>query len=71
MLILLQPLRQSHSIDSVALTAQTQGLQTQDELLRRERVQGRAQIAENFNTNTNGVCNRAKSLPKLQPVVAL
>lgn len=41
-LVLLEPARQRQSVAGMALSAQTQGLETQQELLRSEWVQGRS-----------------------------
>lgn len=69
MLILLKPPSQSNCVCSMALRAQTQSLQTQDQLLRRERIQRRAQIAQDLDTDANGVCNGPECFPKLESMV--
>lgn len=44
MLVLLQPFRQSQRIAGMSLRTQAQRLQSQQQLLRRKRVQCRAQV---------------------------
>lgn len=71
MLILLEPLSQGKRISSMALAAQTQRLQTKDQLLGRERVQSGAQVTQNLDTHADGKGDGTKGLPELESVVAL
>lgn len=54
----------------MALTAQTQRLQTENQLLRREGVQRRAEVTQDLDTNADSEGDGAKSLPEFQAVVA-
>lgn len=71
MLVRLKPLRQSESVASMSLSAQTQRLQTQQKLLRRKWVQRRAQIAQDLDSHPDRERYRPERLPELQSVVPL
>lgn len=70
-LVLLEPLSQREGISSMALAAQTERLQAEDQLLGSEGVQCRAQITQNLDSHTDGKRNRTEGLPELQTVVSL
>lgn len=70
-LVLLEPLSQREGIGSMALAAQAERLQAEDQLLRTEGVQCRAKVTQNLNTHADGERNRTESFPELQAVVAL
>lgn len=55
----------------MSLAAQTQSLQAEDQLLGTEGVQGRTEVAQDFNAHSDSISDGAKSLPELQPVVTL
>lgn len=54
----------------MAFAAQTQRLQTKNQLLGREGVQRRAQVTQNFNTRADSKGDGTKGLPELESVVA-
>jgi hypothetical protein len=67
--ILLQPLRQRKRILGVSLGSQAQRLDAEKQLLRAEGVQRGAQVAKDFDTDTNCEGDVAESLPELEAVV--
>lgn len=55
----------------MSFASQAQRLQTKDKLLSSEWVQRSTKVSENLDADTDSVCNRAKSLPELQAMIAL
>ena len=55
----------------MSFAAETQSLETQDQLLRRKWIQGRSQISQNLNPDSNCVRYGPKSLPEVEAVIAL
>jgi hypothetical protein len=55
----------------MSLRAQTQRLQSQQQLLRRKRIQRRTQITQNLNSYANGECDGSESFPEFEAVVSL
>ena len=54
----------------MAFSAQTQGLDTLNQLEGTEWVQGASQITEDFDSEADGKSNWAKCVPKLESVVS-
>lgn len=55
----------------VALAAEGKCLETDEKLLRSERVEARAQVAQDLNAHPDDVGDGTEGLPELEPVVAL
>lgn len=53
----------------MSLPSQAQRFQSEQELLRRERVQRAPQIPQNLDPNSNGKRDGAKGVPKLETVI--
>lgn len=71
MLVGAQPARQGDGVGGVALGAQTQRLQAQEQLLGGERIQRGAEVAQDLDAHADRKRNAPERLPELQPVVAL
>lgn len=70
-LVLLEPACKSQSVGGMALSAQTQRLDTQQELLRSEGVQSRSQITQDFDAHADREGDGSEGLPEFEAVVAL
>lgn len=67
----LEPLSQGKGILGMALSAQAQGLGTEEELLSSERVESGTQITKDLDTGTDDECDRAEGVPELEAVIAV
>jgi hypothetical protein len=66
----LEPLGQREGVLRMPLSAQGQGLDAEQQLLGRKRVQAGAEVTQNLDTHADGKGDVAKRLPELEPVVA-
>lgn len=67
----LEPFREREGVLRVALSAQRQGLDADDELLGGKGVQGGAEVAEDLDAGADDEGDGAKRLPELEAVVAV
>lgn len=70
-LVLLEPLGEGEGVGGVTLGTERERLETEDELLRAEGVEGGAEVAEELDADTDRERNGAKGLPELEAVVTL
>ncbi len=68
--ILLEPPGQFHRILRMPFGAQRQRLQSLQQLERRKRIQGRAEIPQDLNAHPNGKGDGTKGVPEAQTVIA-
>ena len=71
MLMLFQPLRQPQRVCRVSLGAEAEGLEPEEELLRRKRVQTRAEIAQDLHANADGEGDGTERVPEFEAMVSL
>lgn len=70
-LVLLEPLGEGEGVRGVALGTEREGLETEDQLLGAEGVEGGAEVAEELDTDADSERDGAEGLPELEAVVAL
>jgi hypothetical protein len=68
---LLKVLSQSQGVLGMSLSAQTEGLDTEEQLLGGEGVEGRSEIAQDLHAGSDDEGDVAKGLEELEAVVAL
>lgn len=68
---LLEVLSQREGVLGVSLGAQAEGLETEDELLGGERVEGSSEITEDLDAGADYEGDGAEGLPELEAVVAI
>ena len=67
----LEVVGKGEGVGGVALGAQAQGLDAEEQLLGGEGVEGGAQVAQDLDARTDDEADGAEGLPELEPVVAL
>lgn len=68
--VLLEPVCKNSGVAGMSFSTQTQGLQTQQKLLRSKRVQCCSQVTQDLNTNANGKGDWSKCFPEFQAMVS-
>ena len=68
--VLLEPVCKNSGVAGMSLSAQTQGLQAQQKLLRSKGVQCRSEVTQDLNTNTDGKGDWSECFPEFQTMVS-